>query len=314
MGHRIGIAGTVNSGKSRGRRYIPDGENVMLIQPSVKSSHLFIGPKDVASFSNTEIDHAIEKGTRKMVDSFDIVSPVGKYNSLEESYKLLPDPATHNLASVLKNLTDHMTPDKRPEFFPEESKARELFKGNVMLCDNISALSIYTNFINKFMPWIHTIFEPDFTHYISEKITSSEFIAKKLGGDQYTKYLELAADGLRQYIKSSDSLRKNLIVVTEYHATYVPELDIYEVFTPGGKMLTEKLLPSSYYDTFLFTDVKYSDDDEGDIDYRFVTRKIKRYPEARSIGQFPDLFIPNNIQEVLTRVRHYNNIPIIKTK
>jgi hypothetical protein len=106
-------------------------------------------------------------------------------------------------------------------------------------------------------------------------------------------------------------MRKDLIIVTEYHVELIPETGVYEIFTPGGKMLKEKFLPSSYYDTFLFTDCKYDENDEnGNVEYRYVTRKIKRYPEARSIGNFEDLFIPNDLQMVLTQVRKYNGIEL----
>lgn len=305
MGYKLGIGGYQNSGKSFGRRYIPDGENVMIIMPSIKTSHLFTGPAGVEKFTMAEIDDAIKKGTRKAVKPFNLRSPEGKYNSSEEAIALIPDPTKRNLPYVLA-----MIDAKKPANYFGKTP-RNFLTGNIIHCEKLDDLQLYINFVDKWMPWIHTIILPDFTHFISETITSDVFISRKANGEQYAKYLDLAADSLRGFIKSADKLRDELIVVTEYHVEMVPETGVYEIFTPGGKMLKEKFLPSSYYDTFLFTDCKYDENDEdGKVEYRFVTRKVKKYPEARSIGNFDDLYIPNNLQMVLEQVRIYNGIEV----
>src|SRR5690606_9428651 len=191
MGRIIGIAGQENTGKSFGRRYIPDGNNVMIIAPSPKTAHLFTGPKGVESMTTQEIDAAIKSGKRKPIKYFDIKSPEGKYNNLEEAMKLVNDPAKKSLLYTLHMIKLH----KPKDYFIKEGieKAREYLSGNFILCEDIENLSFYISFIAEFMPWIHTIILPDFTHFISEKITSAEFIAKKTGGEQYSKYLDLAA-------------------------------------------------------------------------------------------------------------------------
>jgi hypothetical protein len=307
MGYRIGIGGYQNSGKSYGRRYIHDGENVMIIQPSVKSSHLFESMPGINKMTDAEIDKAIASGKRKAVKPFDIKSPEGKYPNLKAAMQLIPDESKRTLFNVLSNINE-----KKPlgYFGKVESEVRKNITGNVILCEQLTQLTFFIDFVNKWMPWIHTIILPDFTHFISERITSPEFINRKVGGEQYAKYLDLAAEGLRGFIKSSDKLRPELIVVTEYHVELVPETNVYEVFIPGGKMIKEKLLPTSYYDTFLFTDCAYGENDDDDVEYRFVTRKVRRYPEARTIGGFEDLYIPNNLQTVLTKVRQYNGIEL----
>lgn len=308
MGKKLGICGYQNSGKSFGRRYIPDGENVMIIAPSVKTSHLFSGPPGVEKFTAAQIDEAIKKGTRKPVKDFNIKSPEGKYNNIEEALALIADPNKRSLAYILAMIDAKKGADYFGATIPEQ---RKHLSGNVILCENLENLQLFINFVNKWMPWIHTIILPDFTHFITETITSSGFIARKANGEQYAKYLDLAADSLRGFITSADKLRKELIVVTEYHVELIEATGVYEIFTPGGKLLKEKFLPSSYYDTFLFTDALYDENDEnGKVQYRYVTRKIKKYPEARSIGNFEELYIPNNLQAVLTEMRKYDGIEL----
>ena len=307
MGSKVGIGGYQNSGKSYGRRYIRDGENVMIIQPSVKSSHLFTSIPGIEKMDEKQIDDAIKSGKRKPVEAFDISSPEKKYKNLKEALELVPNPENKTLEYMLRMID---AKKKLGYFGATNAEARKHLKGNIILCEKLSSLLFFINFVDKWMPWIHTIILPDFTHFISETITTPEFINRKIGGEQYAKYLDLAAESLRGFIKSSDKLRKEVIVVTEYHVELIAETGVYEVFTPGGKMIKEKFIPTSYYDTFLFTDCEYSDDKDGEVEYRYVTRKIKRYPEARSIGGFDELYIPNNLQTVLDKVRQYNGIEL----
>lgn len=307
MGHRIGIAGYQNSGKSFGRRWIPDGENVMILAPSVKVSHLYTGPANAKELDASQLDAAILAKARKPVGAFDLVSPEGKYKSLKQLIAITKqnavNPQVVNEVTVMQLLID-----VKPEgyFKPEH------FKGNKVLIKDIERLQVYLNFINKFMPWVHTVILPDFTHFITEKLTSLEFRNKVSGNEQYKKYLDLAADGLRNFITSIDDMREDLIVVTEFHAEFKDVEQFYELFVPGGKMIKEKFLPSSYYDVFLFTDVQYADDENTAPVYSFVTSKTKKYPEARSMGIFPTLRIPNNLQDVLTAFRESQAIELLE--
>lgn len=311
MGIKIGICGYQNSGKSYGRRYIPDGENVMIIAPSVKTPHLFTGPKGVASFTPDQIDKAITDGSRKVVKYFDIKSPdaIPKYQSLDQALDLIPDKGNRHLAFMLATLLEK----KEPGYFGG-MEGRKYITGNIMLCEELEHMRLFMRFVNTFMPWIHTIILPDFTHYITEVIISQKFLNRNSKDQAFARYIDLAADALRSFIKYADVMRKEMIVVSEYHVVWDEAKLAYVIFTPGGKLLTEKFIPSSYYDTFLFTDVKYKEHEEDMPDYRFVTRTIPRYPEARSIGGFEELYIPNNLQEVLTRVRKYNGIELINPK
>ncbi|MFA5758479.1 MAG: hypothetical protein WC942_03785 [Clostridia bacterium] len=107
---------------------------------------------------------------------------------------------------------------------------------------------------------------------------------------------------------SIDNLREDLIVVTEYHTEYDDDLEEWVIFTPGGKMLTEKFKLESYYDYLLFT---YVDKHENGIispnDYKFITRRWKNYP-ARAGELFKETLINNNLQTVLDALRKENDI------
>lgn len=117
----------------------------------------------------------------------------------------------------------------------------------------------------------------------------------------------MAAEALNVTLAGIDNLRGDLIVVTEYHAKYNSEEDLYEVFVPAGTMLTEKFKPESYYDIFLHTYVVPFEEEQNDENrFKFVVSKVGRY-DGRSMHLFGDIakdgMIPNNLEMVLSRVR-----------
>lgn len=305
MAKRFAVAGRQNTGKSYPRRWIPDGDNVAILQPSNKYSYLFSGPPKAHLLSPAELDQAIENETRQLVPEFDIISPEGKYNSLQEAYdKLMKNKTPTSIPlDILGSLVTH----KATGYFKKEH-----IPGSVFFAPTFDHLKLCLQFIDKLMPWIHTVILPDFTHFITAVITSDVFLNQNSSGQAYQRYLKLAADAFKNFISESDNLRKDLVIVTEYHTEFNEAENVYELFVPGGKMVKEKFLPSSYYDVFLFTDVDYGDmSDEAEPIYRYVTRKTRKYPEARSMGIFPDLYVPNDLHSALTKFRKYHGIPVL---
>jgi hypothetical protein len=276
MGFKIGLLGRQNSGKSFGRTTIPDGENVMVIAASIKASYL-------------------TDSNKRPVGMLDIKG--NKFNGWEEAKQYL-GVKTHR--GVINKL------------YPTEvgKMKRHNLPGNMAICTQLSHIPDWMTFIDRHMPWIHTIILPDFTHYVSAIISDQVFIDKRAGNEAYQKFWELAADSLKGFVSCADLVRPDLIVITEYHTEYNTEEGCYEMFTSGGKMLKEKFLPTSYYDILLGTHIDYNEAGEASR-YYYVTRQTKKYPDARSMGILGnDLLIPNDLQLVLTRVRQTQGIPV----
>lgn len=167
-------------------------------------------------------------------------------------------------------------------------------------------VQMYLNFINTKMPHIKTIIIPDFTHYISAILASKEFIRRKSSGEAFQRFWELAGEVLQSLLISIDDLRNDLVVVTEYHSEFNENTGNWEIFVPGGKMLTEKFKLDSYYDFMLYSHIEQ--DEAGNVNsYNFVTKKWGKY-NARDCGLFDEVLIPNNLEEVITKVREYNGI------
>jgi hypothetical protein len=272
MAQRIAILGEPNSGKSYSRSFITNSDSVFVLAPSDKKLYL-------------------KKSDGNRLDYFNISTQ--KLKTTEEVAKVC-NKNTDDICGIIDVLTK-----KGIEFS---------CTGNYIVNYRIEDAGTILNIISSKMIHINTVIIPDFTHFISAEISEIDFIKRKSGGDAFAKYLELAANSLNSFIKSVDLLRKDLIVVTEYHIEY-DEIDgNYHIFVPGGKMMVEKFKLDSYYDYILYT--KYIDDNNVKFNdrFKFVVRRDGKY-NARSSGIFGEqILVPNNLQIVLEKVREDNGI------
>lgn len=277
MSSKIAIAGIPNSGKSYSRRSIKDGENVFILMPSVKATH-------------------IHDSSGNPLRTFDIAT-----RSFPNKQAYMEKLGVNNV----HKLVSYMNQKVKPGLLTKEN-----IKGNVQIVTDLTDLPIWMEFVSKHLTWIHTLFIPDFTHFISEVISTEEFIGRKAGGEAYQRFWELAAKALKNFVLSIDKYRENLIVVTEYHAEFDENLGGYDIFYPAGKMLKDKFLVPSYYDVLLFTNVAAINEGETNetAEYQFAVQKTRKYPYARALNLFNDNFIPNDLQRVLTEVRKYLGI------
>lgn len=241
---------------------------------------------------------------------------LGAYNtgkSFSRSFLTKPEEVVV-LASSSKNtyLKDkNGSPLPRLPEFAEMGKlvsAGNPIPGNWELMKSIPDVEKYLTVISNKMPHIKTVIIPDFAHFISKLIASDSFKQRSVGGQAFARFWDLAADSLNAFFLKADSLREDLIIVTEFHSEWDEAEQTFRIKVPSGKMLADKFMPESYFDIMLCTHVGKNDDDSIDADcYKFVTRKHGVY-NARSMELFNDTFIPNNLQLVLDAVRGYYHI------
>jgi hypothetical protein len=281
MSYNIGLAGLVNSGKSFSQKYIEDGENTFLIIPSLKATYL-----------RTSKDQPLQPFNVK----------TAKYGSLQQAVDGMGAPS-------VRALIRKWNVDLKPGTFKPEN-----LTGNIQIVDRMDDLPIYLEFISKHLPWIHTVILPDFTHHVSQVISKIEFIERRAGNEAYQKFWELAGTALRNYILCLHSFRRDLLIVSEYHAAYDDKTRGFDIFVPSGNMLQNKFMIPSYYDFLFFTDVRILNEGEETehAEYRFVTRATGRYPQARSMNIFEETYIPNNLQVVCDKVRKYLGLELNK--
>jgi hypothetical protein len=271
MAIRLGIMGPPNSGKSYSRKFLKNPEEVFLLSSSIKA--LYLNNKD-----------------GKPLPRLNVASPNAKnFKEIMEGKKK-ENPAIRTI-QVVKSMINA----------PKDALT---FTGNWTVVQEMADLQAYMKLIDKQMPHIKMIIIPDFTHYINKVIASDEF-RNTSGGKAFERFYSLAADALNSFILTVDSLRDDIIVVTEYHAEYDDNLEYFKIFVPSGKMLSEKLQPESYYDIMLCTKVDLTEDGKTTPEsYKFIVNRVGPY-NARSMGLFEEDIIPNNLQTVVDKVRDY---------
>lgn len=266
MAFKIGICGAPNTGKSYSRRNL-DGDRTFLCLPSMKATHLKGNDQKPLKRLNLSTDKS--KSTKELMDAMGV----------------------SNRFSVMVNLM--------------KSGKDFNVKGNWEIMPNLTALERYLKFINDKMPHINTIIIPDFTHYLSKIIASDDFMKRNKGGEAFARFWELAANTLNTFFIKADELRDDLMIVIEFHSEYDEEAEEYKIFTPGGKMLTDKFKPDSYFDVMLYTAIIPGESGEVTPDsYKFAMKRDSKYP-ARSMDIFEDTYMPNDLKPILNEVREY---------
>jgi nicotinamide riboside kinase len=277
MATRVAVMGLPNTGKSFSRTYIKKGEECFVISPSAKESHLFLSDGKPAQMLDMSIKTVV--GLEKIAEKMN----------------------TSSRHDVIRTFAANSLPEGTT------------ITGNFAMVSDMKYVSDYLKFIDKHMPHIKNVFIADFTHFISTIIASKEFMSRKQGGQAFERYWDLAADSLNQLLLSVDLLqRRELIVVIEFHSAYSSEDDIYKIFVPAGKMLTEKFMPESYFDFVVHTSViPWEDEKEEENRFKFVVVKKQRY-DGRMANIFKytaiDGTIPNNMETLLQSLRQYLGI------
>jgi|GEM_PF-3443182 len=278
MGMLLGIAGEQNTGKSHSRTTMRNGEECFIIMPSPKAAYL-------------------TKKDGKNIEPLRINKPG---LTMSESLRLW------NGTELIKII------DKMVAY--RSSPPNMEVSGNYYIVNDIVEAEVIVKFVSEFMPHIKVVIFPDFTHFVTDKLTSPLFRNRNTGNDAYGRYVDLAADTFNAFFKSAKQTRDDLVQVIEFHVEFNEIAKSYKIFTPGGKMLSEKFKPESYFDVFLYS--HYIDEDTSpNMDFkdrfRFITRKWKHF-DARCMGGMFDttteLMIPNDLQLVIDRLRKYQGI------
>jgi hypothetical protein len=274
----MAIAGDYNTGKSFSRRSIKKGENVFVIAPNSKSTHL-----QTSDGSPIKRLNFIKKKGDTIIN-------------VEEASKLMK---TNDLNKIFTTALGQADSGEVIEF-----------TGNYVSTD-LDNIGTYLQLIDRYMPQITVVIISDFTHYISKIISDKAFISRKAGGEAFQRFWELAGSALQNVIIKIDSLmRENLVVIKEYHTEYNEAKEEWTLYVPGGKMLQQAFMLPSYYDYLLFTHVEVKEDKPVTAEsYKFVTERWGKYP-ARFQQLFEGKLIPNNLQMVLEAVEKDKGIKL----
>jgi len=119
----------------------------------------------------------------------------------------------------------------------------------------------------------------------------------------YTKFSLMAKD-IVNLIQNAKKLRDDLVICYLSHSEIVEdgnEISGYKIKT-AGKMLDSQIVLEGLFTVILYTNVETKGDK---VEYTFVTNRYKKFPAKSPNGMFSEVKIPNNLQEVVDKVREY---------
>jgi GTPase SAR1 family protein len=217
---------------------------------------------------------------------------------------LIIGPPASGKSSSIRNLkgedTFIITPNTKELPFPGSTVQfkrlnAENPNGNVYVTedlDDISEALIHANNI----PTIKHIIIDDFSHYLTHRVLSENFIDDK----GYSKWNVLGASVYQALFSQLDNLREDLTVVIMHHTEIKEDGTVAE--KTAGKLMDNTIMVSSWFSVVLHSRVI---DKDGKHLYRFQTNKSSIYLAKSPPGMFSELYVKNDLKEVLENMEMY---------
>lgn len=171
--------------------------------------------------------------------------------------------------------------------------------GNYFQSSDSSQIIKILKFIDVKMPKIKTIIIDDVQY-----IMGFEFLSRSLerGFDKFNEIAQHFVDILRY----AEHLRDDLKIIFTSHCDNVGDAvnPKYSMKTVG-KLVNEKITPEGLFTYVFFATVSKEGDDK--IIYKFLTNSDGEHVAKTPIGMFNDLYIDNDMNEIIKVIDAYNN-------
>lgn len=293
---RIGILGDSNTGKSFMWAYYRRPEEVFSISPTNKVEML--GHIGNPKFKISELNISFKgKSQDETIEHF---APFIKQQM-------------NTTVVGLPHLISFLTiPSVSKHYVPGGEKSEEIsVTGDWQMVQVLANVEPMKKFVSLYMPKKRIILTHDFGHYINYYMQDPEFRNRRSGNQAFERFWDLAADSVKHVFFSPNIMRSDMIDIAEFHIQIDSEMEKYDIFTPGGKMLQEKFKGKSYFDIALFTRVlPWEEMKDPKKRYKLVAVQ-KEYFDGRDLGLLYDLMDANGeitntmITEIMDRVIAY---------
>jgi len=214
---------------------------------------------------------------------------------------VLGRPSTGKSTS-LRNLdpktTVLITPNTKPIPFPGSSSMYIEGK-NRFITSSLTQLKVILEKIPQERPNTKTIVVEDLSHFFSARTMSSAF---QNAGDKWGRWGVYAMD-IHAIIKQATEELRELDAVVIIHHTQVGE-DSVEGFASSGNLVDREIKPVSYF-TYVLHSVVLEKDEKRE--YVFQTNFANNKEAKTPMNLFKDLYIPNDIAEVIKTIKLYEN-------
>lgn len=190
-----------------------------------------------------------------------------------------------------------IVPNLKPLTFGGGEKKWEKFK---KFTDEFNMVPVM---IDKFVEkGAKLIIIEDFSHMFATRIMSDSFLAQGTGNSGFERWKFLARDVMHAIFFKASQLPKDIKIILLHHVER--DESGYQKFKIFGKLLADPLDPVSYVSIVLHSLIL--DDKPIEERYVFQTQQDSLREAKSPMGMFPDMFIPNDLDAVLTLIEQYD--------
>ncbi|MDO7847675.1 AAA family ATPase [Hymenobacter sp. M29] len=211
---------------------------------------------------------------------------------------LIEGPSGTGKSTSLRNLPSEQTfiisPNDKP--LPFQGSAKKYVKGkNLIVTEKVTDIPAALKHISDKLPAVKYAVIEDSTHFQNARMMSDAFTSDK----GFAKWGVFGKD-IYQALANTQGLRDDLFVVVLSH---VQTNDVGEsVFKTSGKLLDQTVDIPSYFTYILHTEVVRKDDK---VAYSFLTNSDGNKQAKTPMGLYDTLLIPNDLMEVITKIKAY---------
>lgn len=184
---------------------------------------------------------------------------------------------------------------------------KETNKGNLVINNQISAISAVVKKVNDELPGVKYILVDDMTHFFNAETQSAKFRARNSGGDAFSRWADFAAKTYQTIFDKTDIYRDDLTVIMHFHTELIETFEgsKMQLKTPG-KMLDRDIDIPSYFTYMFYSKVLPPEKDRKQEDrYVYVTNDDGSRPAKTPMGCFKDLEIRNDMYEIIKTIDKY---------
>lgn len=163
--------------------------------------------------------------------------------------------------------------------------------------------------ISDAMPEVNVVVMDDFFHFLSARMFTPTFLSRTDGSDAYAKWLELGADVFNTIFAHAQELRNDLYIIVMAH-TAVNEQGKVTIKT-AGKLLDNTIDIPSYF-TYVFHG--HIHETEQGPRYVMQTNWNSIYQAKTPLGAFSEMFIDNDMAQVILAIHNYRFAPAVESK
>lgn len=171
---------------------------------------------------------------------------------------------------------------------------------NHYMTDNASKIKGLLTYIDKNRPDIDKIVIDD-----AQYIMASEFM-DRIDEKGWDKFNDMAKN-MWTVVKNARDLDRDIDVIITFHPDEVTDRGVVkQKIKTVGKAVDNVLTLEGLFTVILWTDVKM-DMDKNEPKFRFQTRTDGTNLCKAPMGMFDDMYIPNDMGHVISRIREYEN-------